>query len=48
MNDFLEKEEIISGSSTLTLVNALGMVMGPMLGFSFSWLILELMVTLYI
>ena len=29
MNDFLEKDEIVSGSSTLTLVNALGMVMDP-------------------
>ena len=35
MNDFLEKEEIISGSSTLTLVNALGMVMGPLLASLF-------------
>ena len=26
MNDFLEKEEIVSGSSTITLVNAMGMV----------------------
>jgi len=31
MNDFLEKEEIVSASSTLTLVNALGLVTGPML-----------------
>ena len=31
MNDFLEKEEIVSASSTLTLVNALGMVTGPLL-----------------
>ena len=31
MNDFLEKEEIVSASSTLTLVNALGMVAGPIL-----------------
>jgi MFS family permease len=35
MNDFLEKDEIVSGSSTLTLVNALGMVMGPMLASGF-------------
>ena len=35
MNDFLEKEEIVSGSSTLTLVNALGMVMGPLLASLF-------------
>jgi len=35
MNDFLEKEEIISGSSTLTIVNALGMVMGPLLASLF-------------
>ena len=35
MNDFLEKEEIISGSSTLTLVNALGMVIGPLLASLF-------------
>jgi MFS family permease len=26
MNDFLQKEEIVSGSSTITLVNAMGMV----------------------
>ena len=35
MNDFLEKDEMVSGSSTLTLVNALGMVMGPMLASGF-------------
>jgi MFS family permease len=35
MNDFLEREEIVSGSSTLTLVNALGMVAGPMLASGF-------------
>ena len=35
MNDFLEKEEIVSASSTLTLVNALGMVTGPMLASGF-------------
>ena len=35
MNDFLEKDEIVSGSSTLTLVNALGMVMGPMIASGF-------------
>ena len=28
MNDFLEREEIVSASSTLTLVNALGMFFG--------------------
>ena len=35
MNDFLEKDEIVSASSTLTLVNALGMVAGPMLASGF-------------
>jgi len=35
MNDFLEKEEIVSASSTLTLVNALGMVTGPLLASGF-------------
>ncbi len=35
MNDFLEKDEIVSGSSTLTLVNALGMVLGPMVASGF-------------
>ena len=34
MNDFLEKEEIVSASSTLTLVNALGLVTGPMLAMA--------------
>ena len=35
MNDFLEKDEIVSASSTLTLVHALGMVAGPMLASGF-------------
>ena len=35
MNDFLVREEIVSGSSTLTLVNALGMVTGPLLASIF-------------
>jgi len=35
MNDFLEREEIVSASSTLTLVNALGMVTGPLLASGF-------------
>ena len=35
MNDFLQKEEIVSASSTLTLVNALGMVSGPLLASGF-------------
>ena len=35
MNDFLDKDEIVSASSTLTLVNALGMVAGPMLASGF-------------
>ena len=35
MNDFLEKDEIVSASSTLTLVHALGMVAGPMLASVF-------------
>ena len=47
MNDFLEKEEIVSASSTLTLVNALGMVTGPLLASVFM-ASLELMDILFI
>ena len=31
LNDFLEKDEVVSASSTLTLVNALGLVLGPII-----------------
>ena len=31
LNDFLEKDEVVSASSTLTLVHALGLVLGPIL-----------------
>lgn len=37
MNDYLEKEEIVSGSSTLTLVHAMGLVSGPMLASGFMY-----------
>jgi MFS family permease len=35
MNDFLERDEIVSASSTFSLVHALGMVSGPMLASGF-------------
>jgi MFS family permease len=35
MNDFLERDEIVSASSTFSLVHALGMVSGPLLASGF-------------